>query len=107
MLPIIRTRDLVENVLLRLPELAPHYPIQLDRDGPMDMITVLTEATEEWCSGIGGWNEDHSSVAQLCGQARATLEQTLGISTGVRLQAPRSIPRSEGKAVRILDRRKG
>ncbi len=97
----------IENVLLGLPELAPHYQIQLDRDGPMDTITVLTEATEEWCSSIGGWSEDHPSVAQLCGQARATLEQILGISTGVRLQAPRSIPRSEGKAVRILDRRKG
>jgi phenylacetate-CoA ligase len=83
----------VERVLLTLPELAPHYQLVLERPGRLDELTVEAEVREG------------EPAKELAGRVEHALAQTLGLSGRVRLLAPQSIPRSEGKALRVLDRR--
>jgi phenylacetate-CoA ligase len=83
----------VERVLLEQPELAPHYRLVLDRPGRLDELTVEVEARE-----TGG----HEA---LRARVEAALASELAVSCRVAVLAPQSIPRSEGKALRVLDRR--
>jgi phenylacetate-CoA ligase len=77
----------VERVLLAIPELAPHYQLVVDRPGRLDELTVQVEGTV-----------DSAPVSEQ-------LRSTLGLSARVEVVPPGSIPRSEGKALRVLDRR--
>lgn len=95
----------IESVLLGMPELSPHYQILLERERSMDSMTVLAEVSTEWAGGIGGWEESHPAAVELTGRVCDSLNRALGITTKVRLQLPGSVPRSEGKAVRVVDRR--
>jgi phenylacetate-CoA ligase len=83
----------VERVLLTLPELAPHYQLVLERPGRLDELTVEAEVREG------------EPAEELTGRVEQALAETLGLSGRVRLLRPQSIPRSEGKALRVLDRR--
>ena len=84
----------VEHVLLGAGGAAPHYRMIVERSGPLDELTVECEP-----AGAG----------QDPGLLRGRLERLLRDHTGLRitvaLLAPGSIPRSEGKAVRVVDRR--
>jgi phenylacetate-CoA ligase len=84
----------VEHVLLGAGGAAPHYRLIVERSGPLDELTVECEP-----AGAG----------QDPGLLRGRLERLLRDHTGLRitvaLLAPGSIPRSEGKAVRVVDRR--
>lgn len=95
----------IESVLLSIPELSPHYQILLDREQRMDRLTVLAEVSEVWARGAGAWDESHPAAIELTGRVCDLLNRALGITTNVRLQPPGSVPRSEGKAVRVVDRR--
>jgi phenylacetate-CoA ligase len=83
----------VERVLLTLPELAPHYQLVLERPGRLDELTVEAEVREG------------EPAEELTGRVERALAERLGLSGRVRLLRPQSIPRSEGKALRVLDRR--
>jgi len=89
----------VEAVLLSEGEAQPHYQIILDRVNNLDAMTVLIEMSETMFSdhvkGIEGFEQKISGK----------LESVLGISAVIRLVEPRTIPRSEGKAQRVIDRR--
>jgi phenylacetate-CoA ligase len=84
----------VEHLLLGVEEVAPHYRLILDREGPMDELTVECEPASD---GV-----DRESLA-------ARLEHLLREHTGIRIAVavvdPGAVPRSEGKAVRVVDRR--
>ncbi len=84
----------VEQILLTVDGVGPHYQLILDRPGPMDELTLECEP-----SSLDG---DHAGL-------RKTLEKNLKEGTGVRITVsvvqPGSVPRSEGKAVRVVDRR--
>lgn len=84
----------VEHVLLNAGGVAPHYRLIAERTGPLDELTVECEAADP--------GADHEPL-------RARLEHVLQQQMGLRITvtiAPRgSIPRSEGKAVRVIDRR--
>jgi phenylacetate-CoA ligase len=71
-----------------------HYRLIVDRPGPLDELTLECEPD--------GTGEDPGAL-------RARLEQVLREHTGLRitviLAQPGAIPRSEGKAVRVVDRR--
>jgi phenylacetate-CoA ligase len=84
----------IERALLAIPELAPHYQLLVDRPGHLDELTVEAELRDgepggEWLQGF---------VEERLGRA-------LGLTARVRLGAPGSVPRSEGKALRVIDRR--
>lgn len=85
----------VEHVLLRAGGAAPHYRLILERPGPLDELTVECEPAD------GGADAD---------SLRVRLERELQDHTGLRItvavREPGTIPRSEGKAVRVVDRRR-
>jgi phenylacetate-CoA ligase len=77
----------VERALLAIPELAPHYQLVVERPGHLDELTVQVEGKAEATS------------------VRKQLHSVLGLTAQVEIVEPGSIPRSEGKALRVLDRR--
>ncbi len=84
----------IEHALLAIPELAPHYQLVVERPGHLDELTVQAELRE----GEPGGERLEAFVEERLGRA-------LGLTARVRLGRPGSVPRSEGKALRVLDRR--
>ena len=84
----------IERALLAIPELAPHYQLVVERPGHLDELTVEAELRE----GEPGGERLEAFVEERLGRA-------LGLTARVRLGAPGTVPRSEGKALRVLDRR--
>ncbi len=86
----------VEHILLGADGVAPHYRLIVERPGPLDELTLECEPD--------GTGEDPAAL-------RTRLEQLLREHTGLRITVtvarPGTIPRSEGKAVRVVDRRPG
>jgi phenylacetate-CoA ligase len=86
----------VEHVLLGASGVAPHYRLIVERPGPLDELVLECEP-------------DRAGADP--GPLRARLEQLLrehtGLRIAVRVAEPGTIPRSEGKAVRVVDRRTG
>ena len=84
----------IEQIMLTADGVGPHYRLILERPGPMDELTLECEP-----SALDG---DRDGLRQ-------TLETLLKEGTGVRIAVsvldPGSVPRSEGKAVRVVDRR--
>jgi phenylacetate-CoA ligase len=94
----------IERVVLEQRELAPHYQILLARDGALDQLTVHVEVEPAAWSALGS-SIDASGVRELSGRLRAELAATLALTADVQLGPPGTVPRSEGKAVRVVDRR--
>ncbi|MGI6488102.1 MAG: phenylacetate--CoA ligase [Syntrophomonadaceae bacterium] len=92
--------SMVESVLLSIPGVEPHYLLIVDRVGTLDELEVWVEVSEKVFS------DQVKKLEELGKLIRKELEGTLGIGVKVRLVEPRSIERSEGKAKRIIDRRK-
>ena len=87
----------IEEALMTVPRLAPHFQIELTKPDRMDQMTVLTEAAD---AGVSA--EDRAAAAKaLAGK----IKQTVGISVKVEVRDVGGVARSEGKAVRIVDRR--
>lgn len=90
----------IEGVLLELGKTAPYYMIIVDRQGVLDTFEVHVEMLDEFFS------DEVKQLEKLENEIRSKLQSILGISPKVKLVAPKSIPRSEGKAVRVIDKRK-
>jgi phenylacetate-CoA ligase len=89
----------IETVLLNQ-GYAPNYQIVVDRVNNTDTLDVLVEMTPEmFTDNLGDITERQNRLA-------SGLLSMLGIKAKVSLVAPKSITRSEGKAVRVIDRRK-
>lgn len=89
----------VEHVLLSL-KMDPNYLIVVDRVGNLDTMEVQVEMTPEMVS------DTVKNIEVLERTIAAALQSTLNISAKVRLVEPKSLPRSEGKAIRVIDNRK-
>ncbi|WP_035452497.1 phenylacetate--CoA ligase family protein [Alicyclobacillus herbarius] len=92
----------IEAELLEVVELAPHYQIVLSRRGALDVMEVHVELSQKAASELAGSEE---RIANLGGHITARLRQRTGLSADVRIHAPGELPRSEGKAVRVIDKR--
>jgi phenylacetate-CoA ligase len=89
----------IEHALVRLAGLAPHYQLILStRADRQDELRVRIEPADH--AGV-----ETADADALAARARAVLRDALGIQVLVELVAPGAIPRSEGKAVRVLDER--
>lgn len=89
----------IEAALLSVEGTMPHYTITLFTDNGMDNIEIDVEITENVFS-------DKVSVMEVLQQKLTNaIEQTLGLRVKVKLVAPQTIQRSEGKAKRVLDNR--
>ncbi len=84
----------IERTLLAIPELAPHYQLVVERPGHLDELTVAAELRE----GEDGGERLQALVEERLGRA-------LGLTARVDLGGPGTVARSEGKALRVLDRR--
>ncbi|MDR7474699.1 MAG: phenylacetate--CoA ligase [Armatimonadota bacterium] len=86
----------VEAVLTSLGELAPAYQLIVDRQTTLDELEVQVEARE--------WLTPAASEG-LAMRVAAAIRDQLGLRTRVTVLPPRQLPRSEGKALRVVDRR--
>lgn len=89
----------IESVLLKFGSVEPHYMIYVDRKDNLDCISVEVEMTAELFS------DTVKNIENTEKHLKHEIESVLGISAPVKLVEPKSIPRSEGKAKRVIDRR--
>jgi len=90
----------VETVLLEMSEVEPHYLLIIDREGTLDMMTVMVEVQEQFFS------DEIKKLQELRMKITRNLESVLGISVNVKLVEPKTIERTAGKAKRVIDNRK-
>jgi phenylacetate-CoA ligase len=84
----------IERALLAIPELAPHYQLVVERPGHLDQLTVQAELRD----GEQGGERLEAFIEERLGRA-------LGLTARVDVLNAGGVPRSEGKALRVLDRR--
>ncbi len=89
----------IETVLMQIEGISPHYQIVVEREAGLDTLEVWVELSPEMFSDrIGGLEEWQKVIEE-------EIQSYLGIGVKVMLMEPRSIARSEGKAVRVIDNR--
>ena len=86
----------VEELILALPGLAPHYQLELTRQGHLDALTVHAESAAD---------SDAAGADALGGELARHIKGRIGVTAAVRVHPPGGIERSIGKARRVLDRR--
>lgn len=90
----------VEHVLLELGLTAPYYMLIVDRHNNMDTLEIEVEMTEEMFS------DSVRKIEETANIIKNAMASYLGITATIKMVEPKSIPRSEGKAKRIIDKRK-
>jgi phenylacetate-CoA ligase len=95
----------IENHLLKVEELVPHYQVALHRQGSLDKVELNVELSEKFYEGIDG-NLSCIAITELQQKVSHTIKSNCLVSMGINLLKPNSIPRSQGKAARIVDLRK-
>ena len=83
----------IEEQVLLVTGLTPHFEIELSRDGRLDAMTVRVERAP------GG---DREAAAH---ELQHHIKSVIGVSAEVTVGEPGSLPRSEGKAKRVIDKR--
>ncbi len=86
----------VEAVLVGFPGLAPHYQIMLTREGALDAMTIEVELAPDF-------NGDRARKAE---EVVHHIKSLIGVTCKAVVKSPGEVPRSQGKAVRVVDRRK-
>jgi len=86
----------VEAMLHRVTGLSEHYELHVGRDAANDFVTVKAEARPEL---------DERRYGELRRDAEAVFKSAIGVSIGVEVQKPGSLPRYELKAKRFFDHR--
>ena len=87
----------IEEQLLSMDKLAPHYQIVISREGNMDLMTVNVEAKA---------NQSDEQSHLLATELQQKVKRMVGVSSRVNVLNVGGIPRSEGKAQRVIDNRK-
>lgn len=87
----------IEEQILRIPELAPHYQCVLDRPDRLDRLTVRVEAR--------ALIDDEGDRLQLAERLGHLVKHNVGVTVDVEIVGPSVLERSIGKAVRIVDNR--
>ena len=84
----------IEEQVLRVRGLAPHFEIELTREGRLDEMTVRVEAAP-------GGADREAAAKELVHHVKSVV----GVSARVTVCEPGALPRSEGKAKRVIDKR--
>lgn len=87
----------IEEVVLSVPELGPHYEIIVEREGYSDKLTVRVELNKE--------TDSFAELQRIENTTRNKLKVVLGLDAKIRLESPNTLQRFEGKAKRIKDLR--
>jgi phenylacetate-CoA ligase len=88
----------IESILMEVEGTEPHYQLVVDRSGPLDELEVRVEVAEALFS------DEVRRLEALGNAIRDEIERVVGLEVKVRLVEPKSIERSEGKAVRVIER---
>lgn len=87
----------IEEQILNIRAFAPHFQIELTRVGRMDAMTVLVEAAEG--------HSDSTERLEAATALKKAVRNTSGLNIAVSVADPGGVERSQGKAVRIVDKR--
>ncbi len=90
----------IEEVLLKVPEIGAHYEIVVDRKNFLDSIEIKVELADE------SLLDSYAKLGELEHRIKSSLRVVLGLEATIKLVAPRSLQRFEGKAKRVTDLRK-
>lgn len=90
----------IEEVLLKVPEIGPHYEITVDRKKHLDTMEIKVEFVDV------SLLESYTKLEELERKIHSQLKSMLGLDASIKLVAPRSLQRFEGKAKRVTDLRK-
>ncbi|NLK75183.1 MAG: phenylacetate--CoA ligase, partial [Clostridiales bacterium] len=90
----------IEEVLLQVPEIGPHYEIKVDRVNHLDCMEIKVELADS------SLLDSFTRLRDLENSIRCNLRSALGLDAQVKLVAPSSLQRFEGKARRVTDLRK-
>jgi len=105
----------VESVLLMSPQVEPHYRLIVTRKGAMDNMTVEVEIKQdlyhEVSEAILSMDDvvtiaEHDKIVHLKSDIQKNIKDIIGINVGVTFKEPGAIERQEGKAQRVVDKRK-
>ncbi|MBM6999735.1 phenylacetate--CoA ligase [bacterium] len=91
----------IEDVMKTVPEVSSWYQIEIDTRGALDVVTLKVEVEPDFAP------DTISEIEGLQREIKARLKAALSVGIEVKLVEPKSIPRSEGKAKRVIDLRKG
>ncbi len=94
----------IERVLLKVEGLMPNYQIHRLQKGTMESVELHVEITDELFEEVAG-NLGHSKIQKLAKEIVKSISSNCLVSMGVMFNAPKTLPRSEGKAIRIIDLR--
>ena len=87
----------IEEVILAIDELGPHYEIILEREGYLDKLTVKVELAHS--------TDSFSTLERISSEVRNRLKVMLGLDAKILLESPNTLQRFEGKAKRVKDLR--
>lgn len=87
----------IEEILLKIAALSPHYQIEITRDGNLDHLTVNVEARSNQVS-----ETDRVAAAK---ELQHRIKVLVGINTKINIKAEGEVARSQGKAQRVVDKR--
>ncbi len=90
----------IEYVLLKIEGISPHYLLVVDRKNNLDVLEVWVEVDERMFS------DEIKHLRAFENKIKYEIETVLGIDVTVKLVEPKTIERSEGKAKRVIDKRK-
>jgi phenylacetate-CoA ligase len=90
----------IESVLMNIEGVEPHYLLIVDRQGALDTLEVHVEVNEKVFS------DEVKNLQSLGRRIEKDIKDLLGVNAGVKLVEPKTIQRSEGKAQRVIDKRK-
>ena len=87
----------IEEIVLQIPGIAPHFQIHLTNDGPLDKMKVLVETLKE--------TNNEKLVTSIKQKILRKVKDTIGVSIDIAVGLPGSVERSQGKAQRVIDLR--
>ncbi|MBQ2719858.1 MAG: phenylacetate--CoA ligase [Clostridia bacterium] len=90
----------VEAALVDVQEVTPHYMMIVDRVNNLDTLEIQVEVE------AGYYTDEVRGIEKLTKKIATVIQQALGINAKIKLMGPNTLPRSEGKAVHVIDNRK-
>lgn len=87
----------IEEIILKIPMLSPHYQIEISRDGNLDNLAVNVEARSNQVS-----DAERAAAAK---ELQHRIKVLVGVSTKIQVKSEGEIARSQGKAQRVIDKR--
>lgn len=90
----------IESVLMTIPEVGEHFQIIAERNGELDELTVLVEVTK------AAFSDKLADLMKLEKKIEYEIHKVLNLSTKVELVETGTLPRSQGKSQKVIDKRK-